>query len=163
MSPYASLVDRAAVPVAMVRHGEKRAHNQSQAVSYANTGWSLTLLICTEIWAKNSICLHPKLTRLQRSNSLAVLLGAVPDRVNSNMQKHGQYWMQINRLLFNAAMQGRRSLLWEPYYLGLRERGFSTTAAFVALGRKLARVCFALLKNETDFNHNIHLGACAST
>ncbi len=70
---------------------------------------------------------------------------------------------ELRRLLFNAAMQGRRSLVWEPYYLGLRERGFSTTAAFVALGRKLARVCFALLKNETDFNHDLHLGACAST
>jgi transposase len=61
---------------------------------------------------------------------------------------------ELRRLLFNAAMQGRRNLLWEPYYLALRSRGLSTTAAFVALGRKLARVCFALLKNGTDFNPN---------
>jgi hypothetical protein len=40
--------------------------------------------------------LHPKLTRLQRSNRLAAVLGAAPYRVNSNMQKHGQSWMQIN-------------------------------------------------------------------
>lgn len=59
---------------------------------------------------------------------------------------------ELRRLLFNAAMQGRRNRLWEPYYLALRSRGLSTTAAFVALGRKLARVCFALLKNGTDFN-----------
>jgi len=46
---------------------------------------------------------------------------------------------ELRRLLFNAAMQGRRSALREPDSLALRARGFSTTAAFVALGRKLAR------------------------
>ena len=70
---------------------------------------------------------------------------------------------ELRRLLFNAAMQGRRSVLWEPYYLALRARGMSTTAAFVALGRKPARVCFALLANETDFNTDLHLEACDST
>lgn len=70
---------------------------------------------------------------------------------------------ELRRLLFNAAMQGRRSALWEPYYLALRARGMSTTAAFVALGRKLARVCFALLQNEADFNPDFRLRACAVT
>ena len=70
---------------------------------------------------------------------------------------------EVRRLLFNAAMQGRRNPLWEPYYLSLRARGISTTAAFVALGRKLARVCFALLKNGIDFNPHRRLGACAAT
>ena len=70
---------------------------------------------------------------------------------------------EVRRLLFNAAMQARRSPLWEPYYLALRQRGLSATAAFVALGRKLARICFALLKNGTEFNPNLRSGACAST
>ena len=70
---------------------------------------------------------------------------------------------EIRRLLFNAAMQARRSPLWEPDYLALRQRGLSATAAFVALSRKLARVCFALLKNETEFNPNLRSGACATT
>ena len=70
---------------------------------------------------------------------------------------------ELRRLLFNAAMQGRRNSLWEPYYLRLRARGMSTTAAFVALGRKLARVCFALLEKDTDFNPDLHQAACAST
>ena len=51
----------------------------------------------------------------------------------------------------------------KPYYLSLRGRGMSTTAAFVALGRKLARVCFALLKNGTDFTPDGRSGACAAT
>ena len=67
---------------------------------------------------------------------------------------------EIRRRLFNAAMQARRSPLWEPYYLALRQRGLSVTAAFVALGRKLARVCFALLKNGTEFNPNLRSEAC---
>ena len=70
---------------------------------------------------------------------------------------------EVHRLLFNAAMQRRRNPLWEPYYLSLRQRGMSTTAAFVALGRKLARVCFALLKNGTEFNPRRRAGACAAT
>jgi hypothetical protein len=40
---------------------------------------------------------------------------------------------------------------WAPYYLRLRERGLSSTAASVALSRKLAKVCFALLRTNTPF------------
>ncbi len=70
---------------------------------------------------------------------------------------------EVRRLLFNAAMQARRSPLWEPYYLALRQRGLSATAAFVALARKLVRVCFALLKNGTEFNPELRLRTCPMT
>ena len=70
---------------------------------------------------------------------------------------------ELRRLLFNAAMQGRRHPHWEPYYLALRQRGLSSTAAFVALGRKLARLCFVLLRNEVDFDPNYSSGGCATT
>ncbi|MCZ6888905.1 MAG: hypothetical protein O7H39_10460 [Gammaproteobacteria bacterium] len=50
-----------------------------------------------------------------------------------------------------------------PVFRGLRDRGFNPSAAFVALGRRLARVYFGLLENDSDFNANLHLGACAST
>jgi hypothetical protein len=46
---------------------------------------------------------------------------------------------------------GRRSSQWEPYYLKLRERGLSSTAAFVALSRRLAKVSFALLRTNAQF------------
>jgi hypothetical protein len=48
--------------------------------------------------------------------------------------------------------RGRRNQLWEPYYLAMRPGGLSTTAACVALGRKLPLVCFALLKSGAAFN-----------
>lgn len=70
---------------------------------------------------------------------------------------------EIRRLLFNAAMQARRDALWAPYYLRLRERGLSSTAAFVALSRKLAKVCFALLQNDSRFDPRAHRPACMST
>ena len=45
----------------------------------------------------------------------------------------------------------------------LRARGMSTTAAFAALSRKLARVCFALLQNNTNLSPNFLLKSCALT
>jgi hypothetical protein len=52
---------------------------------------------------QNSIYLHPKLTLLQRSSILVVLLGVAPERVISNMQNHGQYWMQYQQVTFNIS------------------------------------------------------------
>ena len=37
------------------------------------------------------------------------------------------------------------------------------TAAFVALGRKLAKVCFALLQNNSQFDPLVHKPACMAT
>ena len=70
---------------------------------------------------------------------------------------------ETRRLLFNAAMQGRRNALWAPYYLRLRTRGLSSTAAFVALSRKLAKVCFALLQNNSQFEPLALKRTCMST
>ena len=70
---------------------------------------------------------------------------------------------EIRRLLFNAAMQARRNALWAPYYLRVRDRGPSSTAAFVALSRKIAKVCFALLQNNSQFDPLADRPACMST
>jgi hypothetical protein len=52
-------------------------------------------------------------------------------------------------MLYNAAMQGRRSAQRAPYYPRSQERGMSSTAALVALSRKLAKVSYALLRTDT--------------
>ena len=49
------------------------------------------------------------------------------------------------------------------YYLRLRERGMSSTAALVALSRKPAKVSFALLRTNTRFVPAVPEIACAST
>jgi hypothetical protein len=104
---------------------------------------------------------HSQAPELQSSKlghywELKLVGNAVNDRcvLTSVDQKGGP---EVRRLLFNAAMQARRNPLWEPYYLALSEQGFSTTAAFVALGRKLARVAFALLQRNVDFDANLHM------
>ena len=58
---------------------------------------------------------------------------------------------EMRRLLFNAARAAARTEQWCGYYQRLLARGLSTTAAYVALSRKLARVAFALLTQQSEF------------
>ncbi|BBP57079.1 transposase [Pseudomonas sp. St316] len=58
---------------------------------------------------------------------------------------------EARRLMHNAAMSARRTATWKGFYEALRARGLSTTEALVALARKLARVVFALLKNQSEY------------
>lgn len=68
---------------------------------------------------------------------------------------------ELRRLLYNAAMAACRQPHWQHYYQSLRDRGFSGTAALVALSRKLARVGYALLHNQTCFKAENR--ACSTT
>lgn len=65
------------------------------------------------------------------------------------LSKHGD--PELRRLLYLAAMTASRSARWKPFYTQARQRGMATTQALVALARKLARIAFALLKNQTDY------------
>jgi transposase len=66
------------------------------------------------------------------------------------LTKHGDG--EYRRLLFCAAMTAART---EPYftdrYQTLTARGLPTTAAFVVIARKLARLAFWLLRNQSTF------------
>jgi transposase len=78
-------------------------------------------------------------------------------RVSKSGQKDGRRSLtkrgdsEARRLLYNAAMSASRTTAWKPFYEEQRARGFSTTQALVILGRKLARVVFALLKNQSEY------------
>lgn len=58
---------------------------------------------------------------------------------------------EVRRLLYMAAMAARRSKTWKPFYERAIARGLTRIQALVALGRKLARIAFALLKNQSDY------------
>lgn len=58
---------------------------------------------------------------------------------------------EIRRLLFNAARAGAKTKHWNNYYLAMRARGHSTTATAVALSRKIARLAFALMRDQAEF------------
>ena len=54
-----------------------------------------------------------------------------------------------------AAMAAARSATWQPFLQRHLDRGLSKIQAYVALARKLARVAFALLKQQTDYRPKI--------
>jgi transposase len=58
---------------------------------------------------------------------------------------------EVRRLAYNAAMAACRSPKWKPFYESYLARGFSKTQALVALARKLCRVAFALMKNQSEY------------
>jgi len=58
---------------------------------------------------------------------------------------------EIRRLLFNAARAGAKTAQWQPYYESLRGRGLTTTAAAVAISRKIAKLAFALMRDQTEY------------
>lgn len=78
-------------------------------------------------------------------------------RVSKSGQKDGRRSLtkrgdpEARRLLHNAAMSASRTPAWKGFYEEQRARGFSTTQALVILARKLARVVFALLKQQSEY------------
>lgn len=67
------------------------------------------------------------------------------------------------RLLHNSSMAASRSKTWKPFYESYLARGFKATQALVILARKLARVMFSLMKNETKYTPKIWSGGCSQT
>lgn len=55
---------------------------------------------------------------------------------------------EARRLLYNAAMSARKYGTWKTLYEGYLARGLKTTQALVILARKIARVAFALMRQE---------------
>lgn len=60
---------------------------------------------------------------------------------------------EIRRLLYNAAMAATQSgRYFHQAYLALQARGLTKIQALVVVCRKIARIAFALLKNQQDFD-----------
>jgi transposase len=70
---------------------------------------------------------------------------------------------ELRRLLFLAAMTACRSATWKPFYQRHLKRGLARTQALVVLARKLARVAFAVLKTQADYQPSHLQGACHAT
>jgi transposase len=66
---------------------------------------------------------------------------------------------ELRRLLFNAAMAARRSVRWRPVYDRHLQRGLKPTQILVILSRKLARIAFALMKNQSEYLSEIPAAA----
>lgn len=70
---------------------------------------------------------------------------------------------EFRRLFHNSAMAASRSSVWKPYYQSYLARGLKGTQALVILARKLARVMFALMKNQSEYQPNSMLGGSPQT
>jgi transposase len=70
---------------------------------------------------------------------------------------------ELRRLLFLAAMQAARSATWKSFYQRYLDRGLAKIQALVILARKLARVAFALLKNQSDYLPKSFQEGCMET
>ena len=79
-------------------------------------------------------------------------------RVSDSGQKNGRRRLtkrgcsEIRRLLHNAAMSASRSAAWKGFYEEHRSGGKATTQVLVMLARKLARVAFSLMKNQSEYH-----------
>ena len=70
---------------------------------------------------------------------------------------------EFRRLFHNSAMDASRSETWKPYYQSYLARGLKGTQALVILARKLARVMFALMKNQSEYQPNSMFGGSPQT
>lgn len=99
------------------------------------------------------------------SDSYIAFLG-MDLRVSDSGQKTGRRRLtkrgcsEIRRLLHNAAMAASKSAAWKGTYEQHRSNGKATTQALVILARKLARVAFALMKNQDEYITKMDKPAC---
>lgn len=103
-----------------------------------------------------------------RSDQFIAFLG-LDVRVRDSGQMKGKRKLtkrgepELRRLLYNAAMSFCRNPEYVGTYERLRARGMSSTAAYVAVSRKLARIAFALMQRGETFKPELMTGACVRT
>lgn len=79
-------------------------------------------------------------------------------RPNDSGQKQGRRRLShhgnasLRSLLFMAAMSASRNVQWRVYYQAQRAKGLSTTAAFIIVARKLARIAFSIYKSGQAYD-----------
>ncbi len=70
---------------------------------------------------------------------------------------------ELRRLLYNAAMAARRTKAWAQLYQAYLAQGLTPVQALVKLARKLARIAFALMKNQSTYQTKLPLRGCHAT
>ena len=94
--------------------------------------------------------------RFANSDAFIAFLG-LDVRIRDSGRKRGQRKLtkqgdgELRRLLYLAAMQAKAKPAWQHFFQRHLERGLARVQALNVLARKLARVAFALMKNETDY------------
>lgn len=96
-----------------------------------------------------------------RSSDAFIAFLGMDVRVHDSGQMRGRRKLtkkgnaELRRLLYLAAMRACRTPAWRDFYQRYLDRGLAPVQALVILGRKLARVAFAILRNETEYRPKI--------
>lgn len=133
-------------------------------------GWEADIKRCQSIpgiGPLNALGLVASFRRgdFSRSDQFVAFLG-LDVRVRDSGKSRGRRKLtkrgnpEMRRLLYNAAMSASRTLSFHSRYEQHRARGLSTTAAFVALARKLVRIAYALLSKGEQFDEKLYKQAC---
>lgn len=115
-------------------------------------------------------CLADLFTERRFANAdAAVAFSGLDPRPSDSGQSTGRRRLSkrgsryLRRLLFLAAMAARRSKVFAPTYLKLRQRGLHSTEALVILARKILRIAYSLWNSGQNFNPNLFNPACAKS
>ncbi len=96
-----------------------------------------------------------------RSSDAFVAFLGLDVRVRDSGQKRARRRLtkqgdpELRRLLYMAALQAKSKPAWSGYYQRCLARGLACVQALNALARKLARLAFALMKNQTEYQPHI--------
>lgn len=98
--------------------------------------------------------------RFQSADALVAFLG-LDVKVRDSGTQRGKRKLtkkgaaEYRRVLYMAAMAARRSTRWQPVYQHHLNRGRETTEAIVILSRKLVRVAYALMRDQTEYRSRL--------
>ncbi|MES3041878.1 MAG: IS110 family transposase [Pseudomonadota bacterium] len=91
------------------------------------------------------------------ADAIVALTGLDPRPMDSGnkrgvrrLSKRGE--PEIRRLLYTASMSGAKTQTWLPYYERERAKKLSSTAALMALARRILRVAYSLFKTGQQFD-----------
>ncbi len=96
----------------------------------------------------------------KNSNAFVAFLG-LDVRVRDSGRARGKRKLtkkgdpEMRRLLYLAAMHAVKYDAWKPRYQRYLDRGLSKTQALVIIARKLARVAFSIMKNQSEYQPNL--------
>lgn len=108
------------------------------------------------------------LTRIpfQNADAFVAHTGLDP-RSNDSGHKSGRRWLThhgdaaLRSMLYLAAMAACNRPEWQAIYQSNLRKGLSSTAAFVVIARKLARIAFSLFKSGKLYDHSLVSGVNA--
>lgn len=164
-------------PLEELRQALKRTERQLRALILAGlreAGWGQGARCCQSLDGVGELTAAGLTVAFHRGpfahgDAYIAFLGLDP-RARDSGKKRGPRKLskqgdpELRRLLYLAAMRAARHPQWAAYYQRYRDRGLSTTEAYVALARKLARVAFALLRDESTFQTDLKQEtACLAT